>query len=246
MNPLHTVAKNESPSVETITIVMLLLLILFTVIGIASAQPTLFLVSFFGLAVTSTTMRKDDTVLNSLSAPFMPLMAIVIMSDSLDGQLATIAFHLPALMFSTRVVLKRKKINFMIMMLASIFYDLWIVMAKLSLQVVYYPCVMGICDMTIQLLVLLVIHHLQCSILSIARSCSEFSRIQDVVALCLDYMIIGSVLTSWLAPFDLMSCLNIIVAVPLRVEVTINPRRFFYTRPLNFLFWLGRLRKPSR
>jgi len=161
--------------IETIITVLMSLLITFTLIGLLMGQPTLFLVSFFALAITSISAKKDHVVLNSLSIPFAPLMVIVIASDLITSTYITIILHAPTLLFCI-LISRRKQFNVKIMILSSIFYDLWIMMSKVSLNISYYTCVFGICNIYIQLMILLSIHFMQAIVIKIVKINSSMKR----------------------------------------------------------------------
>jgi hypothetical protein len=161
--------KNNEISIETIVTVLISLLIMFILIGFATGQPTLFMASFFALAITSISAKKDHVVLNSLSIPFLPLMFVVIVSDLLSSTYITIVLHAPTFIFCI-LISRRKQFNIKIVILSSIFYDLWIMMAKISLSISYYACVFGICNISIQLMILLFVHFAQAVVIKIVKT----------------------------------------------------------------------------
>lgn len=148
---------NESNNHKLIFLIFSgIILSVFFIGGFITNLPLLLLISVYALLITNYTLLYNKKILNSLSIPLTFTYFFITIYDFSQLNFLFALFHLVTVI-SCFFIFFRLNVSFVIMVIASIIYAIWIFSIITFLEFPYYQCVFGFCDPLQQFFLILLI-----------------------------------------------------------------------------------------
>lgn len=124
------------------------------VIGLFLGMPSLLFPSVITLAIAVITLFHDHWVLNSIVIPSSFIFSIIAVLDVLHLNVFLAIVHVPVALIAAAVTL-RSRASFSVMMMASIYYSIWMYTVQRWVPASAYGCILWVCDPFWQAIIIL-------------------------------------------------------------------------------------------
>jgi len=149
--------KNESNHHKLIFLIFSgTMLSIFFIGGFITNLPLLLLISVYALLITNYTLLNNKKILNSLSIPLTFTYFFITIYDFSQANFLFALFHIVTVIPCFFIIF-RLNVSFVIMVVASIIYAIWIYSIITFLEFPYYQCVFGFCDPLQQFFIIVLI-----------------------------------------------------------------------------------------